>query len=138
MSERMSDAQGGESRLGSARLTAFIATTDAPRSVAFYEKTLGLRIVSQDRFAIVFDANGTELRIQKVESLVPHPFTSLGWQVARLESVIRDLAARGVSFERYPGLPQDDLGIWSATSGARIVWFKDPDGNLLSLAQYAR
>jgi len=134
----MPDVRDGQSRLGGARLTAFIATTDPPRSIAFYEKTLGLRMVSEDRFAIVFDGNGTELRIQKVEALSPHPFTSLGWQVAQLDSIIRDLAARGVSFERYPGLPQDDLGIWSAPSGARIAWFKDPDGNLLSIAQYAR
>ncbi|MFL5560504.1 MAG: VOC family protein [Gemmatimonadaceae bacterium] len=138
MSGGKAEARDQQSRLDGARLTAFVATTDAPRSVAFYKHILGLRMVSEDRFAIVFDANGTELRIQKVEALVPHPFTSLGWQVERLESIIRDLAARGVSFERYPGLPQDDLGIWSAPSGARVAWFKDPDDNLLSIAQYAR
>jgi catechol 2,3-dioxygenase-like lactoylglutathione lyase family enzyme len=118
-------------------LTAFLATTQAARAAAFYGETLGLRRVSEDGFALVFEANGVELRLQKVERFTPQRFTALGWQVSGIDELIPVLFARGVRFERYPGLEQDVQGIWSAPSGARIAWFQDPDGNLLSVAEYA-
>jgi predicted enzyme related to lactoylglutathione lyase len=118
------------------KLVAFGATTDGARAAAFYGGVLGLPIRSDDAFAIVFDANEVELRLQKVERLTPQPFTSLGWQVADIHDVLARLAARNVRPERYAWLEQDDAGIWSAPSGARVAWFKDPDGNLLSVAQY--
>jgi catechol 2,3-dioxygenase-like lactoylglutathione lyase family enzyme len=117
-------------------LVAFGATTDAARAARFYRDVLGLRVRSDDAFALVLDANGTELRLQKVESFSPQRFTVLGWQVRDLDATLAALAARGVSGERYAGLDQDDRGVWRAPSGARIAWFKDPDGNLLSVAQY--
>lgn len=122
--------------LADARLTAFVATANAARSKPFYERTLGLRLVGDDSFALVFDANGTELRIQKVENVQPPPFTVLGWQVADIRKAIAGLSTRGVTLERYAFLEQDDVGIWSAPGGAKVAWFKDPDGNLLSVAQY--
>ena len=82
------------------------------------------------------DAHGTELRLQKVERLDPQPFTALGWQVADIDGVVTKLAAAHVAMERYGWLEQDASGIWRAPSGACIAWFKDPDGNLLSIAQY--
>jgi catechol 2,3-dioxygenase-like lactoylglutathione lyase family enzyme len=121
--------------LGSTTLMAFVATTNASRARAFFEGVLGLSLVSDEEFALVFNANGTMLRIQKVEALTPHPFTSLGWQVDDIAATIRDLVAKGVVFERYGFMQQDDLGVWSH-DGARIAWFKDPDGNTLSLAQF--
>jgi catechol 2,3-dioxygenase-like lactoylglutathione lyase family enzyme len=122
--------------LGDARLTAFVATADATRSKVFYEGTLGLRLVGDDSFALVFDAHGTELRIQKVEKVQPPPFTVLGWQVADIRKTVAGLSKRGVTFERYTFLEQDSAGIWVAPGGAKVAWFKDPDGNLLSVAQY--
>jgi catechol 2,3-dioxygenase-like lactoylglutathione lyase family enzyme len=122
--------------LGDARLTAFVATANATRSKTFYERTLGLRLVGDDSVALVFDANGTELRIQKVENVQPPPFTVLGWQVADLRKAMAGLSKRGVKFERYAFLEQDNVGIWLAPGGAKVAWFKDPDGNLLSVAQY--
>lgn len=115
---------------------AFGATTDAARAARFYHATLGLPIRSEDEFALVFDANGVELRLQKVPSLTPPGFTTLGWQVRDLAAVVAALTAGGVSLERYPWLTQDAAGVWQAPSGARVAWFKDPDGNLLSVAQY--
>jgi catechol 2,3-dioxygenase-like lactoylglutathione lyase family enzyme len=117
------------------KLIAFLATTNGARARAFYEGILGLPVVSDDDFALALDADGTPLRIQKVGTLQPHPFTSLGWQVANVESAADRLADRGVRFERFEGLEQDARGIWTSPSGARIAWFKDPDGNVLSLAQ---
>jgi catechol 2,3-dioxygenase-like lactoylglutathione lyase family enzyme len=120
--------------LGSAELVAFIATTDAQRARAFYEGTLGLRFVSDDGFALVFDANGTTLRVQKVESVTAARGTVLGWKVPDNAAAVRELAGRGVAFERFPGMEQDEAGIWT-TPGGKVAWFKDPDGHLLSLSQ---
>ncbi len=117
------------------KLVAFCATTDGPRAVAFYTGVLGLPVRSDDAFAVVFDAHGTDLRMQKVERFTPHPFTALGWQVADIEKTVDHLTAAGVHPERYPWMQQDERGIWQAPSGTRVAWFKDPDGNLLSVGQ---
>jgi catechol 2,3-dioxygenase-like lactoylglutathione lyase family enzyme len=117
------------------KLMAFLATTDAARARAFYEGVLGLSFVSEDDFAVVYDIRGIELRLQKVRELKPQPHTALGWSVAGIDQAVRDIAARGGQFERFPQLPQDPLGVWVSPSGARIAWLCDPDGNLLSLTE---
>jgi catechol 2,3-dioxygenase-like lactoylglutathione lyase family enzyme len=116
------------------RLMAFLATTDAARARAFYEGVLGLSFVSEDDFAVVYDAKGIELRLQKVRELNPQPHTALGWSVAGIDQVVRDIAARGGRFERFPPLEQDASGIWKSPSG-RVAWLRDLDGNLLSLTE---
>ena len=122
--------------LHSARLTAFAATTDARKARQFYEGVLGLRVLSDDEFALAFDSNGTQLRVQKVEAVNPPPFTVLGWQVADITSIVSALSRSGISFERYSFMKQDAAGIWTAPGGTKVAWFKDPDGNLLSLAEH--
>ena len=122
--------------LGDCAVIAFVATTDAPRSRRFYEATLGLRCVADEPYALVFDCCGTMLRVSRVEKLAPAPFTVLGWKVADIHSAVTVLSGRGVTFERFPGMEQDNLGIWSSPGGALVAWFKDPDANLLSLTQY--
>jgi catechol 2,3-dioxygenase-like lactoylglutathione lyase family enzyme len=121
--------------LAKSHVVAFVATTDGNRARLFYGETLGLTVVSDDAFALVCDANGTPLRIQKVEALRPHAFTVLGWEVADIEATVDGLTKRGLRFERFEGMRQDARGIWSAPSGARVAWFKDPDGNTLSLTE---
>src|SRR6476620_10956364 len=121
--------------LNSSTLVAFVGTGDAARARGFYGDVLGLRLVSEDGFALVFDANGTLLRVAIVPAVVAAPYTVLGWQVPNIRSTIDALGRRGVRFERYGFMQQDDLGIWTAPGGARVAWFKDPDGNLLSLTQ---
>ena len=121
--------------IGRSTLTAFLATSNPKRSKAFYSRTLGLRLIEDDRFALLFDSAGVPLRIQKVDSVRPHPFTSLGWQVRNIRRVVTGLSKRGVVFERYPFLEQDDHGVWLAPSGTKVAWFKDPDGNLLSVSE---
>lgn len=116
-------------------LVAFLATRDAARARAFYEGVLGLRVVDDTPFAIVLDAKGTVLRIQKVETLTPHPFTSLGWKVSDIAAAIADLQKRGIAFERYEFLAQDASGAWTTPDGTKVAWFKDPDGNTLSISQ---
>ena len=121
--------------LARASLVAFAATVDAARSREFYGHTLGLRLVTDDQFAVVFDCNGTQLRIQKVTAVQPPSFTVLGWRVPNIREVVTGLTLRGVMFERYGFMQQDDLGIWLAPSGAKVAWFKDPDGNVLSVTE---
>lgn len=121
--------------LGLASLVAFVATADADRARGFYEGVLGLTLREDSPFALVFDANGLVLRIQKVPSVAAAPYTALGWNVTDVRETVAGLMRRGVVFERYPGLAQDDLGIWRSPGGAQVAWFRDPDGNILSLTQ---
>jgi catechol 2,3-dioxygenase-like lactoylglutathione lyase family enzyme len=121
--------------LGKNRLVAFAATTDAKRARHFYGEVLGLRVVSDDAYALVCDANGAPLRIQKVASFRAQGFTVLGWEVQDIDATVDGLVERGVAFERFEGMDQDERAIWSAPSGARVAWFKDPDGNVLSVSQ---
>lgn len=120
--------------LEASKIMAFIATADAARALSFYEGILGLTLVADEEYALVFDAGGTELRLQKVAEVTPAKYTWLGWHVDDITDTVDALTGKGVTFERYPGMGQDDLGIWSV-GGAKVAWFKDPDGNLLSLAQ---
>ena len=123
--------------LNASSIISFVATKHPERARKFYENTLGLRFVSEDPFAIVFDAHGTMLRVQKVERLVPHQHTLLGWDVADIRAEVETLRKRGVRFDRFEGLQQDDLGVWTSPAGAKVAWFKDPDGNTLSLTQFS-
>ena len=122
--------------LESAKIVAFVGTRQPKRAKSFYRDTLGLKLVSEDPFAIVFDADGTMLRVSIVPELTPAKFTVLGWQVADIAATARALQNAGVAFERFPGMPQDELGVWSSPSGARVAWFKDPDGNILSITEF--
>jgi hypothetical protein len=97
---------------------------------------LELALIEESPFALVFDANGTMLRIQKVQEFTPAKHTTLGWNVKDIRSEIGELVSRGVRFERYERLLQDELGIWQSPSGALVAWFLDPDGNGLSLTEF--
>ena len=124
-------------QLGEQHVIAFIATSDPDRAKKFYRDTLGLRLVSEELpFALVFDANGIMLRVTIVEKVKPAGYTVLGWQVPKIKPAAEALAKAGVVFERFPGMDQDDLGIWSSPSGAKVAWFKDPDGNTLSISEH--
>ncbi len=124
--------------LGSAPPIVFVSTTDPERARAFYEGTLGLTFVADEGFALVFDLNGTMLRVTRVDRFEPQPLTVLGWRVDDAQAAVRALVARGVAFERYPDLEQDALGIWTSPSGGRIAWFRDSDGNVLSVTSFDR
>jgi catechol 2,3-dioxygenase-like lactoylglutathione lyase family enzyme len=121
--------------LGSINIVAFVPTKDTTQARAFYEGTLGLRFVKDDGFALVLDANGIMVRVAKAE-FTPAPFTILGWQVSEIEKMVAALRDKGVRFERFSFFVQDDLGIWTAPTGDKVAWFKDPDGNILSLSQH--
>ncbi len=123
--------------LDTSPIMAFSATTDAERAKEFYRDRLGLKLVEDGPFALVFDAAGTMLRVQKVKEIRQAQYTALGWQVTDIAAKVDELEKAGVKFEHYgfPGV--DQKGIWSPPgASARIAWFKDPDGNILSLTQF--
>ena len=127
----------------SASLMAFVAVSDFDRARAFYEGVLGLEITSADGFAISARLDGVCLRIVKVGAVVVAPYTVLGFRVSGIGARVADLTAKGVAFERYGflGEAQGPDGVWIAPSsngrgGDKVAWFKDPDGNLLSLSEH--
>lgn len=122
--------------LGTSKIICFAATKNPEKAKHFYESSLGLLLVNDGPIALVFDANGTMLRIQTMHEFTPAAYTVLGWEVADLRATIKQMAAVGVRFERFGSLSQDELGIWTSPDGAAVAWFKDPDGNTLSLTQF--
>ena len=122
--------------LGATNIVAFVPTRDAAKARGFYEGVLGLRFVKDDGFALVLDANGIMVRVAKAPDFTPMPFTILGWQVKGIEKVAIGLLAKGVVFEKFSFFQQDELGIWTAPSGDKVAWFKDPDGNMLSVSEH--
>ena len=122
--------------LGSQKLVAFVATRDPVQAKKFYRDSLGLQLVSEDEFALVFDAAGTMLRVTCVPEVAAAKYTVLGWHVPDIVWTAKQLQTKGIATEHYPGMQQDNLGIWHSPSGARVAWFKDPDGNVLSLTQF--
>jgi catechol 2,3-dioxygenase-like lactoylglutathione lyase family enzyme len=118
------------------KVMAFAAVRDLEVSRAFYEGKLGLRVISQDALALMLDWEGTIIRIQKIPAHQPVMFTVLGWQVKDIGAVVSRLAAAGVKVERFEWMKmQDASGVATFPNGDQIAWFKDPDGNTLSLAE---
>ena len=123
--------------LSDRKIVALVPITDGDKARAFYVDKLGLKFLSDDGFAIVIEANENKVRLTKMKEVKPLPFTVLGWETADIAADIRALQANGVSFERFPDhMKQDDLGVWTAPDGTKVAWFKDPDGNILSLSQH--
>jgi catechol 2,3-dioxygenase-like lactoylglutathione lyase family enzyme len=111
-----------------------VCTRDRTRSTAFYRDTLGLVMTSEDNFASVFDVDGTAMRISTVADFTPHEHTILGFNVPDVAPVVRALREKGVTFKIYKAFHQDELGILTLPGGvARVAWFQDPDGNVLSV-----
>jgi len=130
---RMSTAAG----LAHFPIVAFVNIRDPERAKPFYRDVLGLRLMGEELpYALVFDANGTMLRLAINADARPIPGTVLGWRVPAIEDTVQQFSQAGVVFERWQFLQQDELGIWSTPTGAKVAWFKDPDGNLLSLTQF--
>jgi len=125
------------SGLGKHNIVGFISIVNVSRAKDFYRDTLGLRLVTEEPpFALVFDANGIMLRLGMAKELPPAHGTVLGWQVPDIAVIVKNLGQAGVRFERYEGMNQDELGIWTSPTGAKVAWFKDPDGNILSVSEH--
>jgi predicted enzyme related to lactoylglutathione lyase len=121
--------------LADKKLKAFVPTTKPGAAKSFYKDVLGLKLLSQDNYALEFEVNGILLRVITVPELKPQAFTVLGWNVADIDSTIKSLNDKNVFCEKYDSLEQDDSGIWTSPNGSKVAWFKDPDGNILSLTE---
>jgi len=122
--------------LNAAKMAGFVLTKDYDKARAFYEGKLGFAFVSHDQFALVVNTGQNRIRIVKMPNFTPLQSTVLGWEVQDIEGVVSWLGARGVVFEKYPFVEDKERGIWTAPGGDRVAWFKDPDGNVLSVAQH--
>lgn len=122
--------------LNSAKMIAFIATTDYQQARSFYEGKLDLQFVSLDPHALVMKVGAHKVRISKIANFVPRQGTILGWEVEDIAAAAEWLKDRGVTVENYAFIQDRELGIWTAPSGDKVIWFKDPDGNILSLSQH--
>jgi catechol 2,3-dioxygenase-like lactoylglutathione lyase family enzyme len=122
--------------LAANKVIGFVPTQDSAKAREFYEGKLGFQFVSDDPFALVMRSGETMIRVSKAKDFTPAPYTILGWEVKDIEAVVRWLTSRGVVFEKYPFVQDQELGIWNAPSGDRVAWFKDPDGNVLSVSQH--
>jgi catechol 2,3-dioxygenase-like lactoylglutathione lyase family enzyme len=120
--------------LEGAKPAIVICTRDRQRATAFYRDSLELTLEHEDGLAAVFDAGGTPLRVSVVADFTPHGHTMLGFRVPDVAATVRALRGKGVAFKILPGAPQDELGILTVPgAGARVAWFEDPDGNVLSV-----
>ncbi len=117
------------------RPIAFLTTNDAASSRTFYQDVLGLEFVADEPFAVVFRVGGVLLRIQKVQDMALSVGTVFGFDVDDIRSAVGELQGKAVAFERFERMEQDDLGVWHSPGGAKVAWFRDPVGNLLSLTQ---
>ena len=123
--------------LDSGKMAGFIPTKDYDKARAFYEGKLGFEFVSLDQFALVVSVGGHKIRIAKIPNFTPLQGTILGWEIKDIRAVATWLRDRGVTPEKYPFAQDQELGIWTAPGGDKVAWFKDPDGNILSISQHA-
>ena len=119
------------------KLVGFLTTTDYEKARVFYEGKLGFEFVSLDQFALAMRAGKNMIRITKAETFQPAQGTVLGWEVDDVRAAVLWLSSRDVVTEKYAFVPDQELGIWNAPSGAQVAWFKDPDGNVLSISHFA-
>ena len=122
--------------LATRKMVGFVPTKDSAAAREFYEGKLGFEFVSDDPFALVMKAGESKIRIAKAKNFTPAPYTVLGWEVQDIVAIVQWLTERGVVFEKYPFVEDQELGIWTAPGGHRVAWFKDPDGNVLSVGQH--
>ena len=120
--------------LGAATPAIIICTRDRARATEFYRDTLGLDLAYEDKFAAVFNTGGVTLRLSFVADFAAHEHTILGFHVPDVEATVKALREKGVTFNTYPGFNQSELGILTLPGGGlHVAWFKDPDGNVLSV-----
>jgi catechol 2,3-dioxygenase-like lactoylglutathione lyase family enzyme len=122
--------------LAAGKLVGFVPTKDYEKARAFYEGKLGCEFVSLDQFALVVRIGGHMIRIVKLPNFTPLQATILGWEVDDIAAIAGWLRKQGVELEKYPFVQDRELGIWAAPSGDKVAWFKDPDGNILSVSQH--
>lgn len=122
--------------LTNSKLQSIIWTSRITEAEAFYRDLLGLPLRTQSDGALVFAVGSGDLRVAPVPSTTPSEHTVLGFAVNDVDGIVACLSARGVVFERFDGFPHEENGALMTPDGARVAWFRDPDGNILSVVQF--
>lgn len=120
------------------RVVTFLLTAHSDAALSFYRDKLGLTYLRDDGSALVFDMNGVMLRIGKIAQFTPAQNTVLGWESSEITTAVDVLVNKGIIFERYPNMKQDERAICTFPNGDKVAWFKDPDENVLSVSQHAK
>lgn len=120
-----------------AKPVSFISVHDRAAGRAFYEGVLGLRHLSSDNFGDFYEMGDGFLRMTPMPDFQASPHSVLGWDVPDIEAAVNLLSGKGIVFNVYDGMGQAADGIWTSPEGAaRVAWFNDPFGNVLSLSQH--
>jgi catechol 2,3-dioxygenase-like lactoylglutathione lyase family enzyme len=123
--------------LADSQLQTIVWTSRISQAEKFYTEVLGLPLKAKSHGALVYSVGGGDLRVSPVPSTQSSAHTVLGFAVSDVREVVDALAARGVILERFAAFPHDPQGVLTTPDGAQVAWFRDPDGNLLSIVQYA-
>jgi len=123
--------------LASARLQTIICTSRMQQAERFYGEVLALPMKRRSHGGVIYDVGGGDLLVAPVRDWQPSGHTAVGFSVADLDQTMKALSERGLRFERIAQLPQNDAGVLLTPWGARVAWIRDPDGNFLSIVQYA-
>ena len=111
---------------------AIVAVTDIARAQNFYETTLGLELIRGDEHVLEFHTGDTSLVVYTSEFAGTNKANAVVWGVGEeIDDIVADLKGKGVSFEHYEGMERD--GDIHLAGDFKMVWFKDPDGNILHL-----
>jgi catechol 2,3-dioxygenase-like lactoylglutathione lyase family enzyme len=124
--------------LGHSRLQTIILTSRIAEAERFYTDVLGLQLRRHSNGNLIFDVGGSDLTVGRVPSTKPSDHTVIGFAVDNLDAAITELSKRGLIWERFEGFPHDDRGVVITPDGDRVVWFRDPDGNIISIVQFSK
>ena len=124
--------------LTTGKLLGILTTTDYAKARDFYENTLGFQFASLDQYALALRAGENMIRISKAETFKPAQGTVLGWEVDDVKATVLWLKNRNVNTEKYAFVADQESGIWCTPAGDQVAWFKDPDGNVLSVSHHAQ
>jgi len=118
---------------------AFVVTNNAGAAKKFYNQVLGFNFLTEDDYGLEFQMSNSVLRVSITtnENALPQKHTVLGWCVPNIYESVEFLKSKGVKFEKFDFLQQDVKDVWKAADGTMVAWFKDPNGNLLSIDQKA-
>jgi catechol 2,3-dioxygenase-like lactoylglutathione lyase family enzyme len=123
--------------LADSQLQTIVWTSRIPEAEKFYSEVLGLPLKARSHGALVYSVGGSDLRVSPVPATQPSAHTVVGFAIADIRTAVDTLAARGIILERFAAFPHDPQGVLTTPDGAQVAWFRDPDGNLLSIVQYA-
>ena len=119
--------------LGSEDAIATVAVKNLQTAAQFYEGKLGLRKVGEEMQVLVYQSGKSSIMVYQSQFAGTNQATAVTWQVDDVDGAVRALKEKGIAFERYefPDVKQEgDVHVFGKI---RNAWFKDPDGNILSI-----